>query len=311
MNILITGGTGLIGRALAGELARAGHRICVLTRNPHKAKALLPIGTQILAWEAVSAPGWESAVAKADAIINLAGESIAGEGLAAILTRRWTPEVKKRIQESRVRVGKLLTQAIQLSTSKPAVLIQASAVGYYGSISDREVTEEDPPGDDFLARVCRQWEASTTEVGAMGVRRVVIRTGLVLARQGGILPLMLLPVRLFVGGPLGNGQQAIPWIHLADEVTAIRFLLENEGAHGAYNLVAPSPVSQAEFVRTAGAVLRRPAFIPTPAGLLKLALGEKADLVLEGQRAVPRRLLEAGFTFHFKDLESALRDLTG
>lgn len=309
MNVLLTGGTGLIGRALAAELTDQGHQVTVLTRNPERAAARLPRGVTAHPWDATTLDGWEHLVAQADAIVNLAGESIAGESLPAILTHRWTPETKRRILASRQGVGELLTQAIAAAATRPRVLVQASAVGYYGDASDRDVDESAPPGADFLSQVCVAWEASTAAVEALGVRRVILRTGLVLARDGGILPVMLLPVRFFVGGPLGSGEQAVPWIHLADEVAAIRFLLENEAASGPFNLSAPQPVSQAVFTRTAARVLHRPGIFPTPAFALRLVLGEKAALVLEGQRAIPRRLLQTGFTFRFTDLEAALSDL--
>ncbi len=311
MRILMTGGSGLIGRALAADLHKAGHRVTVLTRNPQRAAALLPPETRLHPWDARSPEGWNALLNEAEAVVNLAGESIAGENLRAILLRRWTPAYKKRIRESRLRVGELLTEAIRQAASRPKALLQASAVGYYGDTGPREVGEGAPPGRDFLAEVCKAWEASTAPVAQLGVRRVILRTGLVLAAEGGILPVMLLPVRAFIGGPLGSGKQAVPWIHLADEVAAIRFLLENEGCSGPYNLCAPQPVSQAEFARLAGRVLRRPALLPTPAALLKLTLGEKAQLVLEGQRAIPRRLLEAGFSFRYPGLEAALRALPG
>ena len=241
--------------------------------------------------------------------LNLAGESIAGESLLAILARRWTEEQKKRIQKSRVEVGKALVAAIDAASNKPEVLIQASAVGYYGPYGDEIISESTPAGKDFLAGVCQAWEDSTAEVEKMGVRRAVIRTGLVLAPEGGILPMMLLPFRLFVGGPLGGGKQNVPWIHLQDEINAIRFLLENQTAQGAYNLSAPNPVSNAEFGRIAGQVLHRPNWFPIPGFALRLALGEKASLILEGQHAFPQRLLDAGYEFKFKKLEAALQDL--
>ncbi len=308
MNVLITGGSGLIGRALVADLTHRGRAVTVLTRSPQRAASLLPPGVVAHPWDGRTLEGWSHLVSQSEAVINLAGETIAGENLTAILTRRWTPAVKTRLQESRTRIGALLSEAIANAEHKPRVLVQASAVGYYGNVSDREVTEDAPPGQDFLAQVCREWEAATASVEELGIRRVILRTGLVLARTGGIMPVMLLPVRLFVGGPLGNGKQALPWIHLADEVAAIRFLLENEAA-GPYNLSAPKPVTQREFTHTAARVLKRPAFFPTPAFALRLMLGEKAQLVLEGQRALPKRLLEAGFEFRFPTLQAALEDL--
>ncbi len=311
MHIVLTGGTGLIGRALCARLLDAGHTLSVLTRAPRRAAALLPPEVRLQAWDARSPGGWARLLDGADGVVNLAGESIAGESLPAILTRRWTAETKERIRQSRLRAGRALVDAIRQAARRPRVLVQASAVGYYGDASARAVDESAPPGDDFLARVCVEWEASTAEVEALGVRRAVIRTGLVLAPEGGILPMLLLPVQFFVGGPLGSGEQAIPWIHIADETEAIRFLLERDDAAGAYNLCAPQPLSQAEFVRRAARLLRRPTFFSAPAPLLRLALGEKAALVLEGQRAVPRRLLDAGFRFRYENLEAALRDLLG
>ncbi len=311
MNIWIAGGSGLIGRALCEELVTAGHAVTVLTRSPERARALLPPAVDLQPWDGVSLGEWAGHMAIADAVVNLAGESIAGGNFLAILTRRWSPQMKARIRGSRQRVGALLTEAIRQAERKPTVLVQASAVGYYGA-RQREILREDAsPGSDFLAQVCRDWEASTLAVEAMGVRRVVIRTGLVLTRRGGILPLMLLPVRLFVGGPLGSGEQMVSWVHIVDEVAAIRHLLEHKTASGAYNLTAPQPVTYREFVRVAGRVLHRPTVFPPVLGVvLRLVLGEKATLVLDGQHAAANRLLEVGYRFRFETLEAALRDLT-
>ncbi len=309
MQVLITGGTGLIGRALSAALLRGGHRVIVLTRSPEKAREILPAGAVAFKWDGRSPEGWAHLIKETDAVVNLAGESIGGETLPAIFTRRWTDTQKRRIKQSRVDAGKALVEAITAAKKKPAALIQASAVGYYGPRGDEAIPESAPAGTDFLAGVCHAWETSTAGVAKVGVRHVAIRTGLVLAPEGGILPVMLLPFHLFAGGPVGSGKQVVSWIHIQDQVNAIRFLLENETAQGAYNLSAPNPVSNAEFGRVAGRVLRRPSFIPTPGFALKLGLGEKASLVLEGQRAVPERLLEAGYAFAYETLETALRDL--
>ncbi len=309
MNILITGGTGLIGRALVTKLIEDGHEVTVLTRNPEKAKTILHSGSLTKKWDGINTSDWASIIEQTDVVINLAGASIAGESLQAILTRRWTDQQKNRILQSRLNAGKALVTAIQAASKKPAVLIQASAVGFYGPHENQIIPENTPPGTDFLASVCQSWEESTAEVEEMGVRRVVIRTGLVFAPEGGILPLMLLPFRLFVGGPIGNGKQAVSWIHLDDQINAIRFTIENESAHGAYNLSAPNPVNNAEFGRIAGKKLRRPNWLPIPGFAIKLVLGEKATLVLDGQQVVPQRLLEAGYEFKYKTLETALQDL--
>jgi hypothetical protein len=191
------------------------------------------------------------------------------------------------------------------------VLIQASGVNFYGPHRQELVTEGDGPGLDFLSGLCVQWEASTQPVEELGVRRAVIRTAVVFAPQGGILPLMLLPVRLFAGGPLGGGRQGLAWIHLADEVAAIRFLLENQNARGPFNLTAPAPISNADFTRTAARLLRRPYWLPAPAFALRLALGQMSTLILDGAYLHPSRLQALGFTFRFASLEAALKDLLG
>jgi uncharacterized protein (TIGR01777 family) len=206
--------------------------------------------------------------------------------------------------------GQAVVEAIKAAEQKPAVLIQSSAVGYYGPREDDEpVTEADEAANDFLARICVDWEASTAEVESMGVRRVIIRTGVVLSTKGGALPRQMLPFQFFAGGPLGSGDQWYPWIHLADEVAAIRFLIENEDASGAYNLAAPTPVTNAEFSKALGKAMNRPSVVPAPAFAFKLAFGEASTVLLDGQRAVPARLQEAGFDFQFGMVDPALEDL--
>ncbi len=300
MHVLITGGTGLIGRALAHSLVQDGHQVTVLSRTPERHRNLPP-NVDLAAWDGRTAQGWGERVNAADAIVNLAGESIAAG--------RWTPERKRRIRESRVHAGQAVVEAIQAAAHRPQVLVQASAVGYYGPQGDEPITEEMPPGSDFLAQVCVAWEASTAPVEALGVRRAVIRTGVVLSIQGGALPRMLLPFRLFLGGPLGSGRQYFPWIHLDDQVAAIRFLLERPETQGPFNLCAPNPVTNRAFCQTLGQVLGRPAWLPTPALALRLLFGEMATVILEGQRTVPHRLQEAGYTFRFPELRPALQDL--
>jgi uncharacterized protein (TIGR01777 family) len=307
MRILITGGTGLIGRPLVNALTRDGHEVIVLTRDPKRAAAVLPAGARAHPWDARTATGWGHLADGADAIINLAGESIAGTGK---IPSRWTAERRKRIHESRVYAGLAVVDAVEAAAVKPKVLIQASAVGYYGQRSDDVIlTEEAPPGQDFLGETCVAWEASTAPVEELGVRRVIIRTGLVLAVEGGPLPLLILQHRLFAGGRLGSGRQYWPWIHLHDEIAAIGFLLTNEKASGPFNLTAPNPVTAAEFSRVLGRVMNRPSLLPAPAFALRLVLGEIATLVLDGQRAVPKKLLDLGFKFRFAELFYALRDL--
>ena len=299
--IVVTGGTGLIGTALAAELSTLGHEVVVLSRRPTQAKGLPP-GTRVLGWDGCSAAGWGAEADGAIAIVNLAG--------ATIGRPPWTEAYKQRILASRVNAGKAVVEAISAAAKKPGVVIQSSGVGYYGLHDDDIVTEESPAGTDFLARVCLAWEASTAAVEAQGTRQVVTRTGLVLSAKGGVLPLIALPFRFFGGGPIGSGRQYMPWIHIADEIAAIRFLIEHETARGAFNLAAPQPVSNKEFARNLGRVLHRPSLLPAPGFAMKLALGEMAELLLlGGQRVLPARLQQLGFQFRFDVLESALRNL--
>jgi uncharacterized protein (TIGR01777 family) len=309
MRILITGGTGLIGMALTASLAADGHEVIVLTRDPAKATGL-PRNARAEKWDARTAQGWGALADGADTIINLAGESIAGESIPAILFKHWSAAYKQQIVESRKNGGQAIVEAVRAAKQKPRVLIQASAVGYYGPRGAEEITEATGFGADFTARTCQAWEASTAEVETLGVRRVVIRTGVVLSTAGGVLPMVTLPFKFFAGGPLGNGKQWFPWIHMADEVNAIRFLVDNPQASGAFNLCAPTPVTNAQLSRAVGQALRRPSFMPVPGFALQLVLGEKAAIVLNSQRQLPHRLQASGFQFKYPTIEGALKNLT-
>lgn len=304
MKTIITGGTGLIGSALAHSLIRDGHEVVVLTRDPAKPTPQLPGTARKIKWDGKSGTGWAEEAEGADAIINLAGETLSPEG------GLWTAERKRRIRQSRVDATSAVLDAIRQTSAKPKVLIQSSAVGYYGTHNDEVITEDAPAGSDFLASVAKEaWEAASAPAEEMGVRRVLIRTGIVLSDKGGTLRFAALPTKLFIGGPLGSGKQYWPWIHIDDEVGAIRFLIETPNASGPFNLTAPNPVTNREFAATAGKVLGRPSVFPTPAFMLKLILGEMSTLVLDGQRVVPRALQQAGYEFQFPNLEAALRDL--
>ncbi len=305
MRIVITGGSGLMGRALAEELTQKGYEVVALSRSPQKVKGL-PKGAQAVGWDGRTAQGWAHHADGAYAIINLAGANLAGTNPFQL---RWTKKRKQAILESRVNAGKAVMEAIRAAKQKPKVLLQFSAVGYYGTKQSGPVTEETPPGDDFLANVCKEWEASTEDAEAFGIRRAVLRTGIVMAHGAPSYELLRLPFRLFVGGRMGHGRQVYPWIHIHDSVQAIRFILENDRAHGIFNLCAPNPATNAEFARTFGRIMRRPAFFPVPAFLMRLALGEVTIVVLEGQRALPRRLQDIGFQFQYPQLEAALRSL--
>ncbi len=302
MRVLITGGSGLIGRALSANLARDGNEIIILSRQPERIVGL-PMGVSARWWDSHTTEGWSSLVDGTDAIINLAGENIS--------SGRWSDERKHAILKSRSSAGQAVVQAVRAAARKPRIVIQASGIGYYGPYGDEEITEETPPGHDFLAQLAANWESSTASLESLGVRRAIIRTGVVLSIEGGALPRMLLPFRFFAGGRLGSGRQWFPWIHIADEVGAIRFLIENETANGPFNLTAPVPLNNAEFSRLLGQQLRRPALMPIPAFALRLLFGEMATVLLDGQRAIPRRLVQLGFTFQFPEAEPALRDLLG
>lgn len=304
MRVIITGGTGLIGSEVAARLGQAGHEVIVLSRNPNKYQ--FPPGVRGVTWDAKTAQGWGELADGADAIINLAGESIRGDGF---IPSRWTPERKQRILDSRLNVGKAIVEAIEAAETKPRVLLQSSAVDYYSNRGDDVLTADAAPGSGFLADVCVDWEASTASVEAMGVRRPVLRTGIVLMMEGGALPITALPFRFFVGGKLGSGEQWWPWIHIEDEVRAILFLLENDAADGPFNLCAPNPLKNKDFAQAIGKVLGRPSLIPVPKFALEIALGEVSSVVLNSRRAVPQRLQELGFTFKYPDAESALQDL--
>jgi uncharacterized protein len=303
MRVVITGGSGLIGRAVAAPLAAAGNDVVVLSRDPDKVRGL-PAGVRTARWDSRSAAGWEALLEAGSAVINLAGEAIAAG--------RWTEERKRRIRASRVDAGRAVVDAVRLAAEEgraPAVVVQASGIGYYGDAGDQEIGEDRPPGGDFLAEAAIAWEASTAEVETLGVRRVVLRTGVVLDREGGALAKMLPLFRLGLGGPLGGGRQWFPWIHMADEVGAILFLLATAAASGPFNLCAPRPVQNRDFARALGRQLRRPSILPAPAPALRLALGELAEVLLSGQRAHPRRLLAAGYRFRHPNLPEALADL--
>jgi len=300
MRVVITGGTGLIGSALARELGGAGHDVVILTRDAARAGPLPP-GARAAQWDGRTPAGWSALLDGDTAVIHLAGESIA--------SGRWSAARKRRIRESRVESGKGVLAAIRQASARPRVLLQGSAVGIYGPCGDEVVTESHPPGRDFLAQVCVEWEAATAEVESLGVRRAVLRTGIALSGAGGALPRMALPFRLMAGGRLGNGRQWFPWIHIADEVGAIRFLLEREDARGPFNLTAPRPLTNRDFSRALGKALHRPSLAPAPGFALRLVLGEMADALLQGQRAVPHRLLEHGYVFRHPEALGALRDL--
>ena len=301
MRIIITGGTGLIGTALSKKLLEDDHEVIILSRNPTASR--VPNGARVEKWDAKTSDGWGSLINADTAIVNLAG--------AGIADKRWSDQRKKILHASRIDVGKAITAAVEAAEQKPKVLIQSSAVGYYGIHDDGQLTEASSVGNDFLAKLCEEWEASTVSVEVMGVRRVIIRTGVVMSTDGGAFPRMAMPFKMFVGGSIGSGKQWLSWIHIADEVKAIQFLINNESVNGIYNLTAPNPHTNKQLSKIIGKVLGRPSFMLVPAFVMKILFGEMSTVLLDGQRVLPSNLESGGFTFKFPELEPALRDLLG
>jgi len=300
MKIVIAGGSGFLGRPLAAALAADGHQIVTLTRS---AAAPVRPPTRAVAWTPDGSTGpWAAEVDGAGAIVNLAGESIAG--------KRWSDAQKQRILDSRVTATRSLVAAIGAAKNPPPVFVSGSAVGYYGARGDEKIPEDTPPGSDFLANVCVQWEAEAKRAPSAATRLVCLRTGLVLERDGGALPQMLPPFRFGAGGPVGSGRQYWPWIHRADWIALVRWAIRTPEVRGPINLTAPTPVTNAEFAKALGRAMHRPAFMPAPAFALKLMLGEMAEgLLLSGQRAVPERPEQLGFTFRYTRVDDALAAL--
>lgn len=299
MRVAITGATGLIGSALAAALRERGNEPIVISRTPEP-------GTAAIGWDPARGFDPPDVLSGCDAVVNLAGESIAG---------RWTPSKKARIRESRAQATKAVVEGIAAAHPRPRTLINASGIGIYGDRGDELLDESSEPGDDFLAEVCRAWEAGAGEAELLEgdpVRVCIARFGMVLDPHGGALPELLTPFRLGLGGPVGGGRQWMSWVHKRDAIDALLFMLDHADARGPYNVVAPGPVRNREFGRTLAAVLGRPAILPVPRFGVRLLFGEMGEsLLLAGQRALPRRLLEAGFVFGFPELRAALDNLLG
>ena len=305
MKVIVAGGTGLIGRQLTKELAKNGCEVTILSRNPEKVISL-PKGVDVVAWDGKSVQGWGELVNGSRAVVNLSGTNIGGE---SFLPSRLTEERKRGIRDSRILSGKALFAAIESAEVKPKVFIQSSAIGYYGFHEEEKLNENSPPGDDFFAE-WRDWEKVTAPVEEMGVRRAIIRSGVIFSTgKGSALNRLVLPFKLFGGGPIGDGKQYLSWIHEVDEARAIRFLIETEEAHVAFNLTAPNPATNTEVGKAIAKVLNRPYYLPAPEFAFNLAFGEVGKLVTKGQRVMPERLLEHGFEFQFPELEPALQDI--
>ncbi|MFO0737618.1 MAG: TIGR01777 family oxidoreductase [Labilithrix sp.] len=308
MRIVISGGTGLIGKALGHALFARGDQLVILTRSArspleHKCAECAGGRIEFVQWTPQKAGDWMKVVEGADAVVHLAGANVADE--------RWTPERKKELRESRTISTSLLAEAIAKAEKKPGVFVSASGVGHYGmKAGDKILDETSPTGDDFLATLTKDWEDATKAAETAGVRVCLARIGLVLGKGGGVYERLGKIFKSFIGGPVGSGEQYMPWIHLRDVVRALTTMIDRPDLSGAYNVASPEPVTMDEFASAMGSALRRPSLFRVPAFAVKMVMGtEAADCVLTGQRAVPKRLVEAGFDFVFPDLRSALADL--
>ena len=304
MKIAISGGTGSFGKRLISKYQQELEEILVLTRHPEKYNSFGNI--RYIGWNNMKLTGWETELEGVDSILNLAGENLAGDGF---FPDRWTPSKKKKIIESRKKSGEILGEAISKLSNPPRNLIQASAVGFYGTELDHAYVETDPRGDGFLASVCQVWEDSSKSVEDYGVKHIITRIGVVLSPESGALLRMLVPYRMFVGGPFGSGNQFYSWIHIDDVIDALMFLIRTDNHNSIYNLTSPNPVRNKEFGKILGNVLGRPSWIPVPGFMMELAFGEVSSVVLEGQKVLPRNLEKDGFLFQFPMLKSALEDL--
>jgi uncharacterized protein (TIGR01777 family) len=308
MRIILAGGSGMIGRKLTSSFIADHHEVIVLSRYPQRYRSLLHPDVHIETWDGGSAGGWGHIADGAEVIINMAGARIGGPNP---LKYRWTSKRKMLLCESRKNAGAAISKAVQAAAKKPQVVVQFSGVDYYAK-GDEPLGEDGPKGDGFLSYICSEcWEPATAPVENFGVRRIIVRLGPVLDASDGALPPLVLQSRLFAGGPLGSGRQWFSWIHIADVVKGIRFLIERPGTRGVFNLTAPNPLTNREFTATIGRVLNRPSFLPTPALALKTLFGEMATTLLDGPRVVPERLMKHGFGFHFPDAASALENLVG
>lgn len=304
MKVAITGATGFVGSRLVERLQAEGHQILVLTRNAERGKRVFPAmafpKVEVVGYTPQESGDWQQAITGCDAVVNLAGAPIA-EG-------RWTPERKQEILNSRKIGTRKVVEAIAQADPKPSVLINASAIGYYGTSETATFDESSPPGNDFLAQVCQEWEAEAHKVTEAGTRLVILRNGIILD-DGGALAKMIPPFRLFAGGPLGTGRQWFSWIHREDVVNLILKALTTPAMTGVYNATAPNPVRMSEFCATLGDVLQRPSWLPVPAFALEALLGDAAIVVLEGQQVLPKRTQQAGFSYQYETVRPALEDI--
>lgn len=298
MHIVVTGGTGFIGRALCTALHQVGHRVIVLSRRPDAAQRLFIGGVMVTQWDDHEDGQWEHHLNGADAVVNLAGAPIVGV--------RWTTQRKQVLLDSRVLATRRLVRALSRCAKKPHILINASGIGYYGASDDRLLDEHSARGRGFLADLCEEWEAEARRGSEFGVRVVVLRTGMVLDGDGGALPKMALPFRFFFGGPVMPGTQWVSWIHRRDHIELIQWILGNPGVSGSVNAVAPGAVTMRDFCAALGRMLHRPSWLPVPSTVLELGLGELGTIMTTGQRVQPAVALKGGYRFRYPELEGAL-----
>jgi uncharacterized protein (TIGR01777 family) len=307
MKVFVSGGTGLIGSRFVRRLDERGDPVVVLTRRPDAARQRLPGRATIVTGDPMQSGPWMDAVRDCDAVVNLVGESI--------FSRRWNEEFVKLLHDSRVQSTQNVVQALgkapRTTAGQPKVLVNATAIGYYGPHGDEELTEASPPGDDTLARIAIDWEDAARAAEPLGVRVARIRIGVVLDKEGGALAQMLGPFKVGVGGKIGSGQQYMSWIHHQDMVGILLLALDNVGAAGAINATAPNPVTNQEFTRSLGRVLHRPTVFPVPTFALKLRFGQVAEVLTTGQRVVPQRAVALAYSFVFPALDAALTNLLG
>ena len=301
--VLITGGTGLIGGRLISELLASGYSILATSRNAAKFAKNTDAAIRYIQWDGKSLLSGFETFGKIDAIVHLAG--------AGVADKRWTEAYKKEILESRTISTNLLIESFRTVEQKPTVFICGSATGFYGSSAENTFTESSPKGEGFLADICDAWEKASASAEVLGMRRVSIRTGIVLDNKKGALPKMLTPFKLFFGGKLGSGKQWFSWIHVEDIVQILKFALETNTMQGAYNATSPNPIRMEDMAKAIGKTLHRPSLFPVPEFLLNIVLGESAYEITKSQKVLPKKIINAGYEFRFPNLENALKNLTG
>lgn len=301
MKVAITGATGFVGTRLVERLQAEGHSAVVLTRNPSNAVQVFPNAIEVVAYNPMESGAWQETIVGCDAVVNLAGEPIA--------EHRWTPERKQSLMNSRKITTQKVVEAICKANPQPTVLVNASAIGFYGTSETATFDESSESGNDFLAEICRAWEAEANKAKDCGTRVVILRTGIVLGTGGGALERMLTPFKMFAGGPIGTGRQWFSWIHREDLVSLIMRALTHSEMEGVYNATAPNPVRMEEVTTTLGQVMNRPSWLPVPGFALEAMLGDGAIVVLEGQQVLPKRTVEAGFEYQYSTVKAALQEI--